>query len=108
MNLESTTSPMIDQIRHLQNKQPFESFALELSNGRVIQIHDRYQVATSQDTHHGEYVVGILYGSGSFEVINAGQLLSVSVGVHPKVKEELSKRMEEAQKRFGAEGTPST
>jgi hypothetical protein len=58
---------MIEQIRHLQNKEPFESFALELSNGRVIQIYDRHQVATASGP--GEYVIGILYGSGSFEVI---------------------------------------
>jgi hypothetical protein len=96
---------MIDQIRHLQSKVPFETFALELQSGRVIQIHDPRQVATASGTHHGQSVVGILYSAGSFEVINAAQLLSVSVGVHPKVKEELSKRIEEVQRRFGAEGT---
>jgi hypothetical protein len=92
---------MIEQIRHLQNKEPFESFALELSNGRVIQIYDRHQVATASGAHHGEYVIGILYGSGSFEVINASQIISVSVGVHPKVKEELEQRMERARKIVG-------
>jgi hypothetical protein len=93
---------MIEQIRHLQNKELFESFALELSNGRVIQIYDRHQVATASGPHHGEYVIGILYGSGSFEVINASQLVSVSVGVHPKVKEELERRMERAKKIVGS------
>jgi hypothetical protein len=92
---------MIDQIRHLQNQQPFESFALELANGRVIQICDRHQVATASGPHHGEYVIGILYGSGSFEVINASQIVSVSVGVHPKVEEELQQRMERAKKIIG-------
>jgi hypothetical protein len=99
---------MIDQIRHLQSKVPFETFALELTNGRVIQIHDPHQVATAGGTHHGQSAIGILYSAGSFEVINAGQLLSVSVGVHPKVTQELSNRMAEVQKMFGAENSPST
>jgi hypothetical protein len=100
---------MIDQIRHLQSKVPFETFALELINGRVIQIHDPHQVATAPSgTHHGQSVIGILYSAGSFEVINASQLLSVSVGVHPKVAQEHSKRMAEVQRRFGAENSPST
>jgi len=38
--------------------------------------------------------------NGSFELINAGQILSVSVGVHPKVKEELAARMESVRKGF--------
>jgi hypothetical protein len=36
----------------------------------------------------------------SFELINAGQILSVSVGVHPKVKEEFAARMESVRKGF--------
>jgi hypothetical protein len=99
---------MIDQIRHLQSRVPFETFALELTNGRVIQIHDPHQVATASGTHHGQSVTGILYSAGSFEVINASQLLSVSVGVHPKVTQELSKRMAEVQRRLGAENSPSS
>src|SRR5271166_5915346 len=51
-------------------------------------------------THHGEGVIGVLYENGSFELINAGQILSVSVGVHPKVKEELEARMESVRKGF--------
>jgi hypothetical protein len=39
---------MIEQIRHLQSQQPFETFAIELGNGCVIQIHDRHQVATTE------------------------------------------------------------
>jgi hypothetical protein len=101
---------MIDQIRHLQSKVPFETFALELTNGRVIQIQDPHQVATQTagGTHHGQSVIGILYSAGSFEVINASQLLSVSVGVHPKVAQELSKRMAEVQRKFGTENSPSS
>ena len=91
---------MIEQIRHLQSRAPFETFALELPNGRVIQIHERHLVATTSGTHHGEGVIGVLYENGSFELINAGQILSVSVGVHPKVKEEFAARMESVRKGF--------
>jgi len=81
-------------------RAPFETFALELANGRAIQIHERHLVATTSGTHHGEGVIGVLYENGSFELINAGQILSVSVGVHPKVKEELAARMESVRKGF--------
>jgi len=91
---------MIEQIRHLQSQQPFETFALELVNGRVIQIHNPYQVATTEGGRHGEDVIGVLYHSGSFELISASQIVSVSVGLHPKVKADLSERMESAKKRF--------
>src|SRR5690349_9347369 len=94
---------MIEQIRHLQSVEPFETFALELGNGRVIQIYDGHQVATTSGTHHGDGVVGVLYTAGSFELINASQIASVSVGVHPKVKEELTARMESVRKRFEGE-----
>ncbi len=97
---------MIEQIRNLQGKSPFESFALELTNGRVIQISYRHQVATAQGDYRGEAVIGILYGNGRFEVISAGQVVSVSVGLHPKIKEELAQRMDRAKKRLGgAEGS---
>jgi hypothetical protein len=95
---------MIDQTRHLQSISPFETFSIELTNGRVIQIHDRHQVATTEGARHGEDVIGVLYHSGSFELISAGQIVSVSVGLHPKVKADLSERMESAKKRF--EGRP--
>jgi hypothetical protein len=42
----------------------------------VIQLHDPHRVATASDTHHGQGVISILYSAGSFEVINASQLLS--------------------------------
>lgn len=97
---------MIEQIRRLQNAKPFESFALELTNGRVIQVSDRHQVATTSGTLHGEEVIGILRGAAQFEVIRSSQVVSVSVGVHPKLKEQLAQRIEEVQKRFGG-GTSS-
>ena len=84
---------MTDQIRHLA-QTPFETFAIELSNGRVIQIHDRHSVATTDGTRPGEAVNGVLHTSGAFEVINASQVASVSVGVHPKVGQQLASRME--------------
>jgi hypothetical protein len=92
---------MTDQIRHLQTRTPFETFAIELANGRVIQIQDRHLVATTDDTRPGEAVIGVLHTSGAFEVINASQVASVSVGVHPKVKQQLASRMEWAKKTFG-------
>jgi hypothetical protein len=94
---------MIDQIRHLQARVPFETFSIELANGRVIQIHDRHLVATTDGTQPGEAVIGVLYASGTFELINASQVASVSVGLHPKVKEQLASRMEWAKKTFETE-----
>lgn len=91
---------MIDQIRYLQSREPFATFAIELASGRIIQIHDRHSVSTAEGTHHGAGVIGVLHQSGAFEVINAGLIVSVSVGLHPQVKEELTARMESAKKRF--------
>jgi hypothetical protein len=97
---------MIDQIRHLQSKVPFETFALELSNGRVIQIEDPHQVATASGRHVTDKgVIGVLYDTGRFEVISTNQLASISVGLHPKVAQELSEKMAEVKKRFGAENS---
>ena len=36
-----------------------------------------------------------------FEVINASLVASVSVGLHPKVKEQLASRMKRIKERFG-------
>jgi hypothetical protein len=94
---------MIEQIRHLQSVRPFETFAIELVNGRVIQVHDRHSVATTDGTRPGEAVIGVLHHSGAFEVVNAGQVLSVSVGLHPKVKQELAERMERVKETFATE-----
>jgi len=58
-----------------------------LADGRVLQIHDRHSVATTDGTRPGEAVIGVLHTSGAFEVINASQVTSISVGVHPKVKQ---------------------
>jgi lauroyl/myristoyl acyltransferase len=91
---------MIDHIRHLQSVVPFETFATELANGRVIQVHDKHQVATTEGARNGEGVIGVLYHGGIFELINARQIASVSVGLHPKVKADLSERMESARKGF--------
>jgi hypothetical protein len=85
---------MIDQIRHVQSESPFQTFAIELASGRVIQIHDRHQVATTEGARHGEDVIGVLYHRGGFELINGSQIASVSVGVHPKAKAEAKKRFE--------------
>jgi hypothetical protein len=41
-------------------------------------------------------VIGILHGDGRFELIDADHVIGISVGVHPKVKEELEQRMERA------------
>ena len=40
----------------------------------------------------------------AFEVINASQVASVSVGLHPKVKKQLADRMARAKKEYGGEG----
>jgi hypothetical protein len=70
---------MIAQIRHLPSRAPFETFSIELANGRVIQIHDRHLVATTDGVQPGEAVIGLLYASGTFELINANQVASVSL-----------------------------
>jgi hypothetical protein len=49
-------------------------------------------------------VIGVLHTSGAFEVINASQVANVSVGLHPKVQQQLASRMERVRERFGAEG----
>jgi hypothetical protein len=49
-------------------------------------------------------VIGVVHISGAFEVINASQVASVSVGLHPKVEQQLASRMERVRERFGAEG----
>jgi hypothetical protein len=95
---------MIDQIRHLQARVPFEPFAIELANGRVIQIHDRHLVATTDGVQPGEAVIGVLYTSGTFELINVSQVASVSVGLHPKVREQLASRRAQLEKMYGGEG----
>lgn len=46
----------------------------------------------------------MLYASGTFELINASQVASVSVGLHPKVKQELASRRERLEKMYGGEG----
>jgi hypothetical protein len=94
---------MIDQIRSLQSVKPFETFSLELSNGRVIQIHDPHKVSSAEGDHHGEYVVGVLHGYGSFEMLQGAQIVSVSVGVHPTIKAELEAVRESVRKRYGGE-----
>ena len=76
---------MINQIRELQARRPFQYFALELSNGRVIQIYDPYCVATDEGS---AAKVGILHGD-SFELISVDHIVSVSVGVHPTEEERL-------------------
>ena len=75
-----------------------------LADGRVLQIHDRHSVATTDGTRPGEAVIGVLHTSGAFEVINASQVTSISVGVHPKVKQQLASRMERAKIAFTGEG----
>ena len=89
---------MIEQIRQLQTLAPFETFSIELASGRVIQVYDRHSVATT------EGVIGILHQSGAFEVINADQVVSVSVGRHPTVEHELAERREWVEKTFGGQG----
>jgi hypothetical protein len=92
------------QIRHLQSRDPFETFSIELASGRVIQIHDRHQVATTDGVQLGQAAIGVLYSSGTFELINATQVASVSVGLHPKVKEELAGRRERFEKMYEGKG----
>jgi hypothetical protein len=99
---------MTDQIRLLQARAPFETFSRELANGRVLQIHDRHSVATTDGTRPGEAGIGVLHASGAFEVINANQVVSVSVGVHTKVKQQLASRMEWAKKTFGNQRSETT
>jgi hypothetical protein len=41
---------MIGQIRHLQSRVHFETFSIELSGARVIQIHDKHLIATTDGT----------------------------------------------------------
>jgi hypothetical protein len=83
---------VIEQIRHLLSRSPFETFSIELVSGRVIQIYDRHKVATTSAA------VGVLHGDSAFEVINASQIASVSVGVHPVDQETIEKQIAFAKK----------
>jgi hypothetical protein len=49
-------------------------------------------------------MIEVLDSDGMFEVINAKAVAMVSVGVLPKVKEPLDRRMKWAKKTFGGEG----
>jgi hypothetical protein len=71
---------IIAQIRHLQCEWPAKAFALELANGRLIQIYDPRAVATSEASHGS---IGMLHGDGVFETIAVTQIVSVSVGCAP-------------------------
>jgi hypothetical protein len=87
---------MIDQIRTLQVASPFEPFAIELANGRVIQIYEPWGVATREGSgspRNREGQLGI-FSDDSFEVINAAKVVSVSVGVHPIEAERFKKLRE--------------
>ena len=96
---------MIDQIRHLQTKRPFESFAIELTNGRVIQIYDPWCVATVERSGHGESQagkIGILH-AGAFELINAEHIAAISAGIHPVEEERFQKLRARAEQITGKE-----
>ena len=67
----------------------------------MLQIHDRHSVATTDGTRPEEAVIGVLHTNGVFEVINARQVASVGVGLHPKVKEQLASRMKRIKEGFG-------
>jgi len=89
---------LIDQIRHLQSAKPFATFALELTSGRVVQIYDSHHVATAEGAHRAAGLIGVLRPDASFELINVAQVVSVSVGTHPKVQDEIDERMAAAKK----------
>jgi hypothetical protein len=89
------------QIQKLQAARPFQEFALELDNGRIVQIYEWTKVASKHGSRLDQYFVGILRSDGAFEVIDGQHIVSVSVGVHPKVKEDMQRRMERAKKIVG-------
>ena len=53
---------MIEQIRHLQSRDPFEIFSIELTTGRIIQIHDQHAVTTTDDSRLEE-AIGVPFDS---------------------------------------------
>jgi hypothetical protein len=73
-----------DQVRHLESRAPFETLSIELANGRVIQIHERHSVATTNGTRPEEARDRRSPDKRRFEVINANQVVSVSAGLHPE------------------------
>jgi hypothetical protein len=79
---------VIEQIRQLQSRVPFEKFAIELQGGdqRVIQIFDPYSVATTED------MICVLYEKNNgLEVFPDYSIASVSVGWHPKSLERFKR-----------------
>jgi hypothetical protein len=85
------SASIIEQIRALQQKG--ESFWLELSNGRIIQVYSTHSIATT------ERIVAVLSGD-DFELIAAEHISAVGNAIHPKVEKELQERRAEAMKRF--------
>jgi hypothetical protein len=76
---EVKNANMTVQVCLLQSHTPFETFAIEPANGRVLQIRYGHSVATTEGTRPGEAVISVRHTSGAFEVINASHVTSVSV-----------------------------
>jgi hypothetical protein len=94
----------IEQIRYLQRQHKTEPVALELDNGRIIQIYDLDEIATNENGHG---TIGILY-DGGFQIFGAASVVSISVGVHPVKKEKLEKWRQEVTQRYGPMEDPKS
>jgi hypothetical protein len=94
---------LLNQIRGLQLKG--QSFALELSSGRIIQIYDPFTVATVDGHGPGKTddLVMVLRSDG-FDLIPADQIAAISAGIHPEEEARNKKRMAEIKARFTGEG----
>ena len=92
---------LLNEIHKLQAAQPFQEFALELDNGRIVQIYRWGQLASYATHQAGHFYVGVLRGDGAFEVIDGSHIVSVSVGVHPVVKEQRAKQIERFKELTG-------
>jgi hypothetical protein len=91
---------MIDQIRDLQKKRPFESFYIELDSGRVIQVDDPLEITTNINGHG---TIGVLHDNGCFDVVAVPHVAAVGLAMHPKVLDDLRKRKEMVRKIFEKE-----
>jgi hypothetical protein len=89
---------LLNQIRSLQLKG--ESFAIELSSGRIIQVYDSFTVATYQGSGPAgaNDLIGVLHASG-FDLIPADQIAAITTGIHPQETERVKKRIDEFKTR---------
>jgi hypothetical protein len=91
---------LLNQIRSLQIQG--ESFALELSSGRIVQVYDPFNVATLEGSgpRKSNDLILVLH-CGGFDLLMADQIAAVSAGIHSEESARNKQRMEEIRAQYG-------